>query len=103
MDTLALRLVNESSDVRRAAWVAGAKGKPIRKGLGCAGSVWYKIASTGPQVLVRVHKDGRVEVENGVQEIGGGVITSIALVVAEELGLSPDRISVKTGDSRYPY
>ena len=37
--------------------------------------------------LVRIHRDGGVEVENGVQDIGGGIRTPIAMVVAEELGL----------------
>jgi len=123
MDPLALRLKNDPSEVRRAEWEIGAKeigwsrraaitkaneaaaaaGSPLRRGLGCAAAVWYTFVAPGSQVLVRVHRDGTVEVENGVQDIGGGVRTPIAMVVAEELGLPVEKIRVKIGDSRYPF
>jgi xanthine dehydrogenase YagR molybdenum-binding subunit len=123
MDPLALRLKNDPSEVRRAEWEIGARefgwsrraeitkeneaaaaaGSPLRRGLGCAASLWYTFVAPGSQVLVRVHRDGTVEVENGVQDIGGGVRTPIAMVVAEEMGLPVESIRVKIGDSRYPF
>jgi xanthine dehydrogenase YagR molybdenum-binding subunit len=123
MDPLALRLKNDPSEVRRAEWEIGAKqfgwsrraeitganeaaaasGNPLRRGLGCAASLWYTFVAPGSQVIVRVHRDGSVEVENGVQEIGGGVRTAIAMVVAEELGLPVEKLNVKIGDSRFPF
>ena len=123
MDPLAVRLRNDPVDIRREEWERGAKrigwerraaiternreaaakGLPLRRGLGCAASVWYNIVSPGSQVIVRVHRDGRLEVENGVQEIGCGNPTTIALTVAEELGLAPDAVRVKWGTSSYPY
>ncbi len=123
MDPVAVRLANDPNDIRRAEWEEGkkrigwarraalteknreaaAKGLPLRRGLGCAASVWYNIVHPGSQALVRVHKDGRVEVENGVQEIGCGNPTTIALAVAEELGLAPEAIRVKWGASAYPF
>ena len=123
MDPLAVRYKNDPSDVRRAEWEAAAKaigwsrrdaitrankaaadaGLPLRRGLGCAAAVWYNIVSKGSQVQVRVHKDGAVEVENGVQEIGGGIRTAIGLVTAEELGLPVESVSVHIGNSKYPF
>ncbi len=123
MDPLALRLKNDPSEVRRAEWEIGAKefgwsrragitkaneaaaaaGSPLRRGLGCAASVWYTFVAPGSQVLIRIHRDGTVEVENGVQDIGGGVRTPIAMVVAEEMGLPVEALHVKIGDSRYPF
>jgi len=123
MDPVALRLANDPVDIRRAEWERGmkqigwerraaitarnleaeAKGLPLRRGLGCAASVWYNIVSPGSQVHVRVHRDGTVEVENGVQEIGCGNPTTIALAVAEELGLAPEAIRVKWGATKYPF
>src|SRR5450830_2079468 len=123
MDPLALRLKNDPSEVRRAEWEIGAKeigwsrragitktneaaaaaGNPLRRGLGCAAAVWYTFVAPGSQVIVRIHRDGTVEAENGVQDIGGGVRTPIAMVVAEELGLPIAKINVKIGDSRYPF
>src|SRR5271169_4463053 len=123
MDPLDLRLKNDPSEVRRAEWEIGAKefgwsrragisranaaaaaaGSPLRHGLGCAAALWYTFVAPGSQVIVRIHRDGGVEVENGVQDIGGGIQTPIAMVVAEELGLPVERIHVKIGDSRYPF
>ncbi|MGZ5381409.1 MAG: xanthine dehydrogenase family protein molybdopterin-binding subunit, partial [Thermoanaerobaculia bacterium] len=123
LDPLAVRYKNDPSDVRRAEWEAAAKaigwsrrdaitkanktaaaaGLPLRRGLGCAAAVWYNIVSKGSQVQVRVHKDGAVEVENGVQEIGGGIRTAVGLVTAEELGLPVEAVSVHIGNSKYPY
>ncbi len=123
MDPLALRLKNDPSEVRRLEWEIGAKeigwsrragitkaneaaaaaGSPLRHGLGCAAAAWYTFVAPGSQVLVRIHRDGTVEVENGVQDIGGGPRTPIAMVVAEELGLPVEKIRVKIGDSRYPF
>jgi len=42
-------------------------------------------------------------VENGVQEIGGGVRTAVGLVTAEELGLPLEAVTVHIGNSKYPY
>ncbi|MGE5716965.1 MAG: xanthine dehydrogenase family protein molybdopterin-binding subunit [Acidobacteriota bacterium] len=123
MDPLALRLKNDPSEVRRLEWEIGAKeigwarrdeiskanaaaaasGQPLRRGLGCAAALWYTFVAPGSQVLVRVHRDGSVEVENGVQDIGGGIRTPIAMVVAEELSLPVEQIHVKIGDSRFPF
>ncbi len=123
MDPLALRLKNDPSELRRAEWEIGAKefgwsrragitkaneaaaasGSPLRRGLGCAASLWYTFVAPGSQVLVRIHRDGSVEVENGVQDIGGGVRNPIAMVVAEELALPVEKLRVKIGDSRYPF
>ncbi len=123
MDPVAVRLANDPIDIRRAEWEEGkkkigwerrdrmaarnreaeAKGLPLRRGLGCAASVWYNIVSPGSQVIVRIHRDGSVEAENGVPEIGCGNPTTIALAVAEELGLAPAAIRVKWGASKYPY
>lgn len=123
LDPLAVRFKNDPSDVRRAEWEAAAKaigwsrrdaitkankaaedaGLPLRRGLGCAAAVWYNIVSKGSQVQVRVHKDGAVEVENGVQEIGGGIRTAVGLVTAEELGLPVESVNVRIGNSKYPF
>lgn len=123
MDPLDVRLANDPVDVRRVEWERGAKligwerrsaltsknreaaatGLPLRRGLGCAASVWYNIVSAGSQVILRVHRDGSVEAENGVQEIGCGNPTTIAVTVAEEMGLAPEAIRVKWGSTAYPF
>lgn len=74
---------------------------PIKRGIGVANSVWYYIYGTGFQVSIQVSNDGAVELTNGVQDIGGGIRTAIAMVAAEELGLKPSDIIVKIGDTNY--
>ncbi|KAB2878809.1 xanthine dehydrogenase family protein molybdopterin-binding subunit [bacterium] len=79
----------------------GADSGPIKRGVGIANSVWYYIYGTGFQASIQVTGDGSVELTNGVQDIGGGIKTVVAMVVAEELGLKPTDIIVKIGDSNY--
>lgn len=74
----------------------------IRRGIGMACGVWYKFYSQATQVEVEVHKDGRVEVKNGAQDIGTGTRTYMAQITAEELGLSLDAITVRLGDTNLP-
>jgi len=51
---------------------------------------------------VRINKDSSVEIMSGVQDIGTGIRTVVAQVVAEELGLQAEDITVKIGDTTYP-
>ncbi len=76
------------------------KGKgPVKHGLGVASSIWYYIYSRNHIVTVEVHRDGTVRVKNGVQDIGGGIGTVLAMIVAEELGLQVSDIGVTIGDT----
>jgi xanthine dehydrogenase YagR molybdenum-binding subunit len=73
---------------KRNPMVAADRG-PIKRGIGVANSVWYYYYGTGFQCDVQVNSDGSVEFHNGVQDIGTGIRTVLAMVVAEELGLKP--------------
>jgi xanthine dehydrogenase large subunit len=46
--------------------------------------------------LVQVHRDGSIQVSTGAVEMGQGVNTRIAMLVAEELGVPVDRVRVMT-------
>ena len=63
-------------------------------------AVWYNTGGTGPKATVTIHRDGSAEVEHGVQDLGTGSRTMVAIVAAEELGLPLDRVSVAIGDTR---
>jgi CO/xanthine dehydrogenase Mo-binding subunit len=75
---------------------------PVKRGVGVAQAVWYRINSMDSACEVRIHQDGSVEALSAVQEIGGGIKTVIAQVVAEELGLHPHDITVRIGDTQMP-
>lgn len=80
---------------------AGSLGH-LRRGLGMAQGLWYHLVNLASHAEVRIHRDGNVELLAGVQDIGGGIRTPLAQVVAEELGLPVERIKVSLGDTRLP-
>ena len=116
MDPLALRDHIDENPVRRverqivresALWksrnpVAGVGSGPIRRGVGMAQSVWYRFIEMNSAAEVRVHRDGSLEVLSAVQDIGTGIKTVLAQILAEEFGVPPAQIDVKVGDTNYP-
>src|SRR5205814_3850289 len=80
----------------------GADSGPIKRGIGFAQSVWYRMSNRDSHCEVRITHDGSVELLSAVQDIGGGIRTAMAMCVAEELGLRPQDITVKIGDTAYP-
>jgi carbon-monoxide dehydrogenase large subunit len=68
--------------------------------------VYAQITGTGAfeGADLRVSTDGRVTVNTGAVDIGQGLTTALAQVVADELGLSVERIQVTCGDTaRIPH
>ena len=115
LDPLALRDRIDPSLVRREerrigaerfGWsrrhAPGADSGPIKHGMGMAQSLWGANVQTASSIEVRIHRDGSVEALSGVQDIGSGIGVVIAQTIAEVLGLTPDRITVRIGDTRYP-
>jgi xanthine dehydrogenase YagR molybdenum-binding subunit len=116
MDPLTLRDANDESPVRRVERRVGAerfgwKAKfrkpnsdpgPLKRGVGVAQSVWYRIVNMDSGVEVRINRDGSVEALSAVQDIGSGIKTVLAQVVAEELGIDPREIQVTIGDTVSP-
>jgi xanthine dehydrogenase YagR molybdenum-binding subunit len=115
LDPLAFRDKNDEHPARReerrigaqlCGWSErhqpGADSGPIKRGLGVAQSVWYRIGDTNSHAEVRIGRDGSVEFLSSVQDIGGGIRTILAQVVAEELGLQPRDITMKIGDTVFP-
>jgi len=117
MDPLEFRLKNDSNEIRQREYNIGAEKfgwnekyrKPgsspgvVKTGIGCAGAGW---PAGGPsrrtQGEAQINPDGSVEFRLGVQDIGTGTKTVIAVVAAEMLGLKPEQITVKVGDTNFP-
>ena len=116
IDVLAFIDKNDPSPARRQERLIGAEKfgwaqkrrkpgsdpGPVKRGVGVAQAVWYRINSMDSGCEVRIHQDGSVEALSAVQDIGGGIKTVIAEIVAEELGLQPRDITVRVGDTRLP-
>ncbi|HEX3985758.1 MAG TPA: xanthine dehydrogenase family protein molybdopterin-binding subunit [Acidobacteriaceae bacterium] len=82
--------------------MAGADSGPVKRGVGLGQSVWYRFVSMGSNAEVRVHKDGSLEVLSAVQDIGSGIRTVMAQILAEQFGVPPSQVVVKVGDTHYP-
>lgn len=80
----------------------GSEAGPVKHGIGVAQSIWGANVQINSACEVRVMRDGTVEVLSGVQDIGTGIGTVLAQVVAEELGLEPGAITVRIGDTDFP-
>ncbi len=80
----------------------GADPGPIKRGLGIAQSLWGANVQTNCACEVRIMRDGSVEVLSGVQDIGTGIGTVLAQVVADVLGLHVGQITVRIGDTEFP-
>jgi xanthine dehydrogenase YagR molybdenum-binding subunit len=115
IDPLALRDRIDPSPVRREerrlgaeriGWqrrhAPGADPGAVKRGLGVAQSLWGANVQTNAACEVRILRDGSVEVLSSVQDVGTGIGTVLAQTVAEVLGLRPDEITVRIGDTEFP-
>ncbi|MBA2622810.1 MAG: xanthine dehydrogenase family protein molybdopterin-binding subunit [Chthoniobacterales bacterium] len=115
IDPVELRIKNDPLEIRRKEYEIGREKfgwkekykKPgssagvVKTGVGCGGATWGG-GGRGTQAEVQINRDGNVEVRCGTQDIGTGARTVVALVAAEVLGLAPDKITVRIGDTRFP-
>ncbi|MDR3456743.1 MAG: xanthine dehydrogenase family protein molybdopterin-binding subunit [Verrucomicrobiae bacterium] len=118
MDPLELRLKNDPSEIRQREYKLGAEKfgwkqkyqKPgsspgvVKTGIGCAGAAWGgSRGDRNTQGDATINPDGSIEFRLGVQDLGTGTKTVIAVVAAEMLGLKPEQITVRVGDTNFPY
>ena len=76
---------------------------PVKRGIGVATSIWFGAGVPGTLADIVLYPDSSVEVVCGTQDIGTGTRTHMAVVAAETLGLDPKDITVKLGNSDYPW
>jgi xanthine dehydrogenase YagR molybdenum-binding subunit len=96
------QIIRESAIWKSRSARSNADAGPIKRGIGLSQSVWYRHLTMNCGAEVRVHKDGSVEVLSAVQDIGSGIKTVLAQILAEQFGVPPAKVSVKVGDSNYP-
>jgi xanthine dehydrogenase YagR molybdenum-binding subunit len=115
IDPVELRIKNDPSEVRQKEYKLGAerfgwKEKykkpggstgPVKTGVGCAGATWGG-GGSGTKAEAQINPDGSIEIRCGTQDLGTGSKTVIALVAADLLGLKPEQITVRVGDTRFP-
>src|SRR5260221_9243667 len=116
IDPVELRIKNDPSEVRqkeyrlgaeRFGWKekhkkAGSSSGPIKTGVGCAGATWGG-GGKGTKAEASINPDGSIEIRCGTQDLGTGVKTLIGLIAADILGVKPEQILVRVGDTRFPF
>jgi xanthine dehydrogenase YagR molybdenum-binding subunit len=115
-DPVEIRIRNDPNETRRREYALGAekfgwKQKyrapgsspgPVKVGVGCAGAAWNSGMARSTQVELQIAADGGVEVRVGTQDLGTGSRTVVQVVAAEMLGLAPEQVAVRIGDTRFP-
>jgi xanthine dehydrogenase YagR molybdenum-binding subunit len=81
----------------------GAGQGSTRRGLGMSSQIWWGAGVPGTLADVKLYPDGSVDVICGTQDIGCGTRTHMAVVAADTLGLQPKDITIKLGNSDYPW
>ena len=91
--------------LRRSGWASfsarreEARARGRRRGIGLSFYLHGTAAEGREHVEVRLDASGDVEVRCGTQDSGQGHATSFARVLADRLGIDPERIRVRQGDS----
>jgi xanthine dehydrogenase YagR molybdenum-binding subunit len=67
-----------------------------------AQSLWGANVQSNAACEVRLLRDGSLEVLSSVQDLGTGIGTILAQVVAEEFGVRPEDVTVHIGDTDFP-
>jgi xanthine dehydrogenase YagR molybdenum-binding subunit len=106
IDPSAVRREERRVGAARVGWsrrgAAAADPGSVKRGIGMAQSFWPGIVQTNASCEVRLQRDGVIELRSSVQDIGSGIRTVLAQVVAEELGLRPEDVSIRIGDTDFP-
>lgn len=73
---------------------------PLRRGVGMAGGMWRGGGGGPPStIVVSLRPDGSADLNMGASDLGTGTKTWAVMIVAEELGIPMDRISVEHADT----
>lgn len=78
-----------------------------KTGIGCAvgahtGAGVSASTTNSDSATVMMNTDGTATVISSVVEMGTGVVTNLAMIAAEELGMSLDHVGIEWGDSTFP-
>jgi xanthine dehydrogenase YagR molybdenum-binding subunit len=87
---------------RRKKKPGSGKG-PVKRGIGMATQIWGGAGSVETAAMIKLHRDGSVEVLSGTQDIGTGTRTYMAMITADTLGVDLKQVSVRIGSTLYPY
>jgi len=91
--------VGAKACLKKAAELIRFRASPVSgEGIGLACAWWFSYPAAS-SVSLKVNTDGSATLVTGAQENGSGAVMGLALIAAEELGISPDRVSVLYQDT----
>jgi carbon-monoxide dehydrogenase large subunit len=94
----ALRLADwEGFPARRTA----SRAVRMRRGIGIANYVEAPVGAARERATITVVPNGDVEIISGTQSTGQGHETTFAQIVSSLLGVPPEKVGLKTGDTRF--
>jgi xanthine dehydrogenase YagR molybdenum-binding subunit len=70
-----------------------------KRGIGMSSQIWGGGGGPPAYAIVKINRDGSVNVFSGTQDLGTGTRTIIAQIAAEELGIGIADVSVEIGDT----
>lgn len=79
---------------------SGTKKRGIGMGIGSHVSNAWPFCGDYSNAYVTVHQDGSILVASGVPDMGTGTITTLAMMAAETLGVSLDKVSMTIADTQ---
>jgi CO/xanthine dehydrogenase Mo-binding subunit len=94
-----MRAVGAKACLEKAAGLIGyEKSAPTGEGIGLACAWWFSFPAASV-VNLKLNADGSATLITGAQENGSGAVMGLALMAAEELGISPERVSLLYQDT----
>ena len=97
-----LNIAADLIDYKKKAHLRGdSTPGPIKRGLGISLHTWGGMGHPS-ECEVTINSDGTVEARIGSQDLGTGTRTTIAIVIAETLGLPFEAVRVRLGKNEYP-
>jgi CO/xanthine dehydrogenase Mo-binding subunit len=82
-----------------ASRIGWAQPMPRHRGRGISLGLKSSATTAASSAIVRLHGDGSASVLSGTSDMGQGARTIFTQIVADELGIGPDRITLIMGDT----
>jgi CO/xanthine dehydrogenase Mo-binding subunit len=94
-----MKAVGAKACLEKAAELIGFKNQVLAgEGVGISCAWWFSFPAAS-SVDLKVNTDGSATLVTGAQENGSGAVMGLALIAAEELGISPKRVSILYQDT----
>lgn len=71
------------------------------RGMGVACGLIPSVGIHSSAAYVKLNEDGRVVLVTGAEDTGSGAVTGLVMIAAEELGVAPEEVILRSGDTDF--